>query len=147
MADNKLNDIIRTSLDSIKELVDVNTVIGEPIITSSGTTIIPVSKIAVGFLSGGIDYFGKKVAEPKQQNFGGGGGTGLSVSPVGFLVITSDGKVELLNMNSPTGKPDAVESISNLIEKSPEIVDKFKQVFKKDKSIEEQIDEQLDNNL
>lgn len=147
MADNKLNDIIRTSLDSIKELVDVNTVIGEPIITNAGTTIIPVSKIAVGFLSGGIDYFGKKVSEPKQQSFGGGGGTGLSVSPVGFLVITSDGKVELLNMNSPTGKPDAVESISNLIEKSPEIVDKFKQVFKKDKSIEEQIDEQLDNNL
>lgn len=145
MSDNKLNDIIRTSLDSIKELVDVNTVIGEPIITSAGTTIIPVSKVAVGFMSGGIDYFGKKSAEPK-QNFGGGGGTGLTVSPVGFLVITNDGKVELLNMSVPTGKPDTMESISNLIEKSPEIVEKFKQVFKKDKTIEEQIEEQLENN-
>ena len=140
MAENKLNDIIRTSLDSIKELVDVNTVIGEPITTSSGTTIIPVSKIAIGYLSGGIDYFSKKVTEAKLQNFGGGGGTGISVSPVGFLVITADGKVELLNMSNPTGKPDAVESISNLIEKSPEIVDKFKQMFKKEKSDEEEIE-------
>jgi len=140
MAENKLNDIIRTSLDSIKELVDVNTVIGEPITTSSGTTIIPVSKIAIGYLSGGIDYFSKKVTEAKLQNFGGGGGTGISVSPVGFLVITADGKVELLNMSNPTGKPDAVESISNLIEKSPEIVDKFKQMFKKGKSDEEEIE-------
>lgn len=141
MAENKLNDIIRTSLDSIKELVDVNTVIGDPITTNSGTTIIPVSKIAVGYLSGGVDYFGKKAIDPKQQSFGGGGGTGLSVSPVGFLVITNEGKVELLNMNSPTERPDTVESISNLIEKSPEIVEKFKQVFKKDKSIEDKIDE------
>ena len=146
MADSKLNDIIRTSLDSIKDLVDVNTVIGDPITTESGTTIIPVSKIAVGYLSGGVDYFSKKVTDANQQNFGGGGGTGLSVSPVGFLVITIDGKVELLNMNTPTGKPDAVESISNLIEKSPEIVDRFKKVFKgdtKDKSVEEQIEEQI----
>ena len=140
MAENKLNDIIRTSLDSIKELVDVNTVIGEAITTSAGTTIIPVSKISIGYLSGGIDYFSKKVTEAKQQNFGGGGGTGISVSPVGFLVISSDGKVELLNMSSPTGKPDAVESISNLIEKSPEIVDKFKNVFKKEKTETEEID-------
>lgn len=145
MIDNKLKDIIQTSLESIKELVDVNTVIGDPITTDVGTTIIPVSKVAVGFMSGGIDYFGKTQPDTKQPNFGGGGGTGLSVSPVGFLVITSDGKVELLNMNNPTGKPDAVESISNLIEKSPEIVSKFKQVFKKDKTIEDLVNEQLDN--
>jgi Uncharacterized conserved protein len=144
MAENKLTDIIRSSLDGIKDLVDVNTVIGDPITTESGTTIIPVSKIAVGYLSGGVDYFSKKVTDPKQQNFGGGGGTGLSVSPVGFLVVTSDGKVELLNMNSPTGKPDAIESISNLIEKSPAIVDKFKQVFNKEKSVEDQIEEQIE---
>ena len=145
MADNKLTEIIRSSLDGIKDLVDVNTVIGDPITTESGTTIIPVSKISVGYLSGGVDYFSKKVTDPKQQNFGGGGGTGLSVSPVGFLVVTSDGKVELLNMSNPTGKPDAVESISNLIEKSPEIVDRFKQVFNKgSKSVEDQIEEQID---
>ena len=139
MAENKLTDIIRASLDGIKDLVDVNTVIGDPITTESGTTIIPVSKISVGYISGGVDYFSKKVTDPKQQNFGGGGGTGLSVSPVGFLVVTSDGKVELLNMSNPTGKPDAVESISNLIEKSPEIVDRFKSVFKKENTEVEEI--------
>lgn len=147
MVDNKLKDIIQTSLDSIKELVDVNTVIGDPITTDVGTTIIPVSKVTVGFMSGGIDYFGKAQTDTKQPSFGGGGGTGLSVSPVGFLVITGDGKVELLNMDNPTGKPDTVESISNLIEKSPDIVSRFKQVFKKDKSIEDLVNEQLDDEI
>ena len=140
MADNKLNDIIRTSLDCIKELVDVNTVVGSPITTASGATIIPVSKITVGFASGGVDYNSK--AENKNtngngnspQNFGGGGGTGLTVTPVGFLVISPEGKIELLNLASAAGKPDPVETISNLLEKSPEIVDKIKTVFKKDKT-------------
>ena len=138
MADSKLNDIIRTSLDSIRELVDVNTVIGNPITAAGNITIIPVSKISVGFVSGGVDYYGKNNgAEAKQQNFGGGGGTGLSVSPVGFLVITSDGKVELLNMNDSAGHPDTMESISNLIEKSPDIIEKFRQLFKKENDAEE----------
>ena len=137
MAENKLNDIIRTSLDCIKELVDVNTVIGTPITTESGTTIIPVSKITVGFVSGGVDYFSKNNNNNNNtppQNFGGGGGTGLTVSPVAFLVISPEGKIDLLNLASDTGKPDAVESISNLLEKSPEIFEKIKTVFKKDKT-------------
>ncbi|MCL2518793.1 MAG: sporulation protein YtfJ [Oscillospiraceae bacterium] len=137
MADNKLNDIIRTSLDCIKELVDVNTVIGTPITTASGATIIPVSKITVGFASGGVDYFGKTnngSGTLPPQNFGGGGGTGLTVSPVGFLVISPEGKIELLNLASAANKPDAAETISNLLEKSPEIMDKIKTVFKKEKT-------------
>jgi len=134
MADNKLNDIIRTSLDCIKELVDVNTVIGTPITTASGATIIPVSKITVGFASGGVDYFGKNNPN-SSQNFGGGGGTGLTVSPVGFLVISPEGKIELLNL-AKDSKPDAAETISNLVEKSPEIMEKIKTVFKKEKTEE-----------
>ena len=59
MSDNKLNDIIQTSLDSIRSMVDSNTVIGSPITTANGTLVIPVSKVFVGFASGGVDYLGK----------------------------------------------------------------------------------------
>ena len=90
--ENKLQDIIKTSLENIRSMVDANTVIGDPINTESGTTIIPISKISLGFASGGLDYTGKDLktpTSPKPQNFGGGGGTGLSVVPVGFLIVSN----------------------------------------------------------
>ena len=73
MSENKLNDIIGTSLEKIRALADGETVIGNPINTPNGTTIIPVSRVSMGFASGGLDYNGKKAATAA-QNFGGGGG-------------------------------------------------------------------------
>ncbi len=138
MSDNKLREVIDTSLSNIKELVDVNTVVGNPITTPNGTTIIPISKVSMGFASGGVDYFGKNMtADAKTPNFGAGGGTGVTVSPLGFLIVKPDGNVDLLNVAFPTGPaaaPDLIESISSLIEKSPEIISKIKTTFKKDKS-------------
>ena len=76
MADNnRIGDITKTSLDSIRAMLDPNTVVGNPIETASGTTIIPISKVSVGYASGGIDYAGKKDVSNKPNNFGGGGGT------------------------------------------------------------------------
>ena len=132
MNENKLNDIIQTSLDSVRSMVDANTVIGTPISTPNGTTVIPISKISVGFASGGLDYASKTIPEKANKNFGGGNGTGVSVSPVGFLVISSTGAVELLNVSNPTGN-DTIDQISSLIERSPEIIEKFKAVFSKKK--------------
>ena len=84
--ENKIPEIIRSSLDSIRSMVDANTIIGDPIEATGGTVIIPVSKISVGIASGGVDYNGKDQAPAMRQNFGGGGGTGLTVTPMGFLV-------------------------------------------------------------
>ncbi|MBQ3125815.1 MAG: sporulation protein YtfJ [Clostridia bacterium] len=134
---NKLNDIIQTSLENIRTMVDANTVIGNPINTESGTTIIPISKISMGFASGGLDYNSKgnataegAAAKSMPQNFGGGGGTGLSIQPVGFLVINREGAVDLINVGTPVPN-DPVEQVSNLIERSPDIFAKLKAVFKK----------------
>lgn len=133
---NKLNDIIQTSLENIRSMVDANTVIGNPINTESGTTIIPISKISMGFASGGLDYNNKNAGDgaantrPLPQNFGGGGGTGLSISPVGFLIINKAGDVELINVGTPVPN-DPVEQVSNLIERSPDILAKLKAVFGK----------------
>ncbi len=143
MAENKITGIIETSLEQIRNVVDANTIIGTPINTPNGTTVIPVSKVMVGFASGGVDYLGKnmkKVADAQSQrpaalttNFGGGGGTGVTVQPVGFLVISPDGNVQLLNVGPNTaGSGDKIDSIANMIERSPDIVSKIVSIFKKD---------------
>ncbi len=130
--DSKQNDIIKTTLDSIKGIVEANTVIGDPITTNGGVTIIPVSKVSMGFASGGIDYASKKVETAKQNNFGGGSGTGVSVTPMAFLVIKADGSVELLNLSVPDTTTNKIASVGNIIEKSPEIIEKIKNVFVKE---------------
>ena len=134
MSENKLNDIIQTSLDSIRSMVDSNTVIGSPITTANGTLVIPVSKVFVGFASGGVDYLGKNTQSTSHtvNNFGGGGGTGLTVSPVAFLVVSPHGDVQLLNVNEPTSdKSDPVSQIIGLLDRSPELIEKLKAVFSK----------------
>ena len=135
--ENKIPEIIRSSLDSIRSMVDANTIIGDPIEATGGTVIIPVSKISVGIASGGVDYNGKDQAPAMRQNFGGGGGTGLTVSPVGFLVCDKNGEVEFINVTSK-GKPDPVDQIADLVERTPDIIAKIKALF-----VKENIDEDL----
>ena len=127
-ATEKINDIIATSLEKIRTIADAETIIGTPIPTAGGTTIIPVSKVSVGFASGGLDY-GNKTPD-KSKNFGGGGGTGLSITPVGFLVVDKDGAVDMINvgLNTAVG---TVDQIGDLLDRSPEIINKFKSMFGK----------------
>ena len=131
--ENKLQEIIAASLENIRSMVDANTVIGNPINTPQGTTIIPISKISMGVAASGFDYNPKKDAQPRPQNFGGGGGTGITVNPVGFLVIDSYGAVDFINV-SQKGKPDPVDQIADLVERTPEIIAKVKDIFAKDKT-------------
>ena len=130
MNETKLKQVIETSLGNIKEIVDVNTVVGTPIPTAGGTIIIPVSKVSMGFASGGADLVAKTPS--KDQNFLGCGGTGVTLTPVGFLVTKADGNVQYIPA-AFTGKPDALETIINFIESSPELIKKFKDTFAKDK--------------
>ena len=135
MADFKLNDVIQTSLENIRKIVDVNTIVGEPIPVNNGTVIIPVSKVAVGFASGGADFIGKHSKETERANsFSGGGGTGVSVSPVGFLVINAEGDVSMLNINNPANLSNDIGSnVVSLLDKTPEIVKKIKSLLPKKK--------------
>ncbi len=128
--ETKLQDIIQTSLESIKNLIDTNTIIGTPINHPSGTVIIPVSKVSMAYATGGIDYVSKADPSSKPQNFGAGGGTGLSLQPIGFLVINAAGEVDLLNvgLRNPS---DPIEQIADLIERSPEIIARVKAIIGK----------------
>lgn len=140
MSENKIGEIIKASVESIKSSFGANTVTGDPITTANGTVIVPVSKLSVGFASGGIDYLGKKAKEAATPaaptNFGGGGGTGVSVTPVAFIVIAPDGTVTMLNVNEPTVREpqDPVSQIIGAIERSPELIERLKDVLSKKKA-------------
>ena len=136
MEENRISSLISSSLEGIRDLVDANTIIGTPIEAGS-TVIIPVSKISVGFAGGGNDYAGKHCRDG-QNNFGGGGGTGVTVTPVGFLVVSESGRVEMINVNNPTGGNDICSSIENIINKTPELIEKIKGIFKKKERKEEE---------
>ena len=129
MEQSKQSEIIKTALENVKTMVDSNIVTGTPINLDNGTIIIPISKVFVGLATGGVDYFGKKATTDK--NFGGGGGTGVTVSPVGFLVIDKLGKVDLLNLSQKDQPKDTVSYILDFIENSPELIERFKQLFSK----------------
>jgi len=122
--DNKsVQGVLDVSMDKIKGMVDANTVVGAPIVTGDGTTLLPVSKVSYGFAAGGSDLPSKS---PKDV-FGGGSGAGITVTPVAFIVISPIGEVTSLSIVS---KPDSGDRIVNLV---PELVDKVAGLFKKDK--------------
>ena len=129
--ENRIPEIIRSSMENIRSMFDANKIIGDPINTPQGTTIIPISKISMGIAASGFDYNPKKEAQPRPQNFGGGGGTGITVNPVGVLVVDSDGDVEFLPV-SQKGKPDPVDQIADLVERAPDIISKIKDIFAKE---------------
>lgn len=121
MSENKMSDIIRASMDGIKSFTDMETVIGNAITTPNGVTVIPVSKVAMGIATGGIDY--GKGHQESDQSFGGGGGTGLSITPIAFLTVGRDADVNLIHIGG--GAAD-VDKIVSLVERSPEIIEKIK---------------------
>lgn len=94
VAEHPIQSLMKTTMESIKEMVDVNTIVGEPVETPDGTVIIPISRVTFGFAAGGGD------CAPDSQNenfpFGGGSGAGVSVKPVGFLVCTSSNGVRFM---------------------------------------------------
>ena len=116
-----MSDIIKASMDGIKSFTDMETVIGNAITTPNGVTVIPVSKVAMGIATGGIDY--GRSRQESDQNFGGGGGTGLAITPIAFLTVGRDAEVNLIHING--GAAD-VDKIVNLVERSPEIIEKIK---------------------
>ncbi len=141
----RLGDVVETALNSIKEIADVNTVVGDPINTESGVTIIPITNVSLGFASGGVDGVGKRTNDvTKSTNFAGGGGTGIKITPVGFLVVKPDGDVSFLGMTAAQ-KPEKTDSILDFIERSPEFIKKLRTAFAKDKSSADVNVEELGN--
>ncbi len=118
---NPLKDLMRETMDKVREMADTNTIVGQPITTPDGVTLIPISKISFGFGSGGGDY-GKT---PAKENFGGGSAAGVKIAPVAFLVI-KDGVTRVLPVATPP-----VSTADRIIDMVPDIMDKAEKYFDK----------------
>ncbi len=123
MKEQSASGILGTAIDKIRDLVDVSTIVGEPVFSADGITIIPVSKVTYGFASGGSDFPSKTNAEL----FGGGGGAGITITPVAFVVI-NNGNVTIKSV--PSGDNTA-EKIVGLV---PEVVDTVSGLINKKKA-------------
>lgn len=120
MAEQKISEIMETTMEKIRAMVDANTIIGDKIVVDD-VTIIPVSKLSFGFASGATDFAGKNNGS---QVFAGGGGAGASINPVGFLVV-KDGDVNMVSMNQTQ------TTAAKVIDLLPETIQKIKEFFKK----------------
>ena len=124
---NNIGKLMENTIGKIREMVDVNTVVGDPVTTPDGIMIIPVSRVSYAFASGGSDF---RVRDSCNMGFGGGNGAGVRIEPIGFLTV-KDGNVRMINVMSPVGT-----TVDRAIEKAPEIIDKMEQLisnhFRKD---------------
>ncbi len=119
MNEHPIKNLMSETMEKIKSMVDVNTIIGKPI-QAGGTTIIPVSKVTFGFGTGGTDFQSKNSKDTSPLCFGGGGGAGVTVSPVCFLIVTSDGDARVLPLNA-----QAETTADRLVEMLPSAINKF----------------------
>ena len=114
----KLPNMLENTIQKIREMVDVNSVIGDPITTPDGVTIIPISTVSVGFGGGGSDFVSKNVN--KHENpFGGGAGGGVKIVPVAFLIV-KDGNVRMMPVAAP-----ANTTADRIVEQVPDLLDKI----------------------
>ncbi|ABI68721.1 GerW family sporulation protein [Syntrophomonas wolfei] len=118
-----IESLMQTAMQSIKDMVDVNTVVGDPVETNDGTVIIPISQVACGFAAGGGEYELTATSKNTELPFAGGSGAGVSVRPMGFLVVRMN-DVRLLSV---TGNHLA----ERVIDLAPQIIDKMEGLFKK----------------
>lgn len=112
--EHPINDLMGVTMEKIREMVDVNTIVGTPITCADGATIIPISKVSYGFASGGSDL----PAKVEKDLFGGGSGAGISIQPVAFLVILN-GEVKLMQLSIDASTPNA---LINLV---PDVMEKI----------------------
>ena len=120
MENSNIGNLMDITMQKIHEMVDANTVVGKPITTPDGITVIPVSKVSYAFASGGSDFRVKD-----KPGFGGGNGAGVKIEPIGFLVVR-DGNVRMVSITPPASK-----TLDRVIEKAPELMDTVERVLKK----------------
>ncbi|EYE87763.1 sporulation protein YtfJ [Fervidicella metallireducens AeB] len=127
MSNHPIEGLMKTTMDSLKEMIDVNTIVGDPVKLGDDGVIIPISKVSIGFASGGTEFSNTNSQSEEDYSskfpFGGGSGAGVSVQPVAFLVVNKD-QVKLLPV-------DEVNSIERIIDSIPDFVETIAKMFKK----------------
>ncbi|EKN65099.1 hypothetical protein BABA_22091 [Neobacillus bataviensis LMG 21833] len=151
MSDHPIQGLMTTAMESLKEMIDVNTIIGDPVETPDGSVILTVSKVGFGFAAGGSEFKvdssqsqgGQSGSQGQSQSagkpslpFGGGSGGGVSITPIAFLIVNSQG-VKMLHLDEST------HLYEKILELAPQAVDKIQQMFsKKDTNNQQQSGQQ-----
>jgi sporulation protein YtfJ len=115
MDNNPIGELMQNTMENVRGILKVDTVVGDPIYTPDGITLVPISKISVGFGGGGVEFNSEKAG---QRPYGGGSGTGVRIDPIGFLVI-KDGTVRMVNVTPP-----ANNTVDRVIELVPQVLDR-----------------------
>lgn len=133
MPEHPIEKILNTSMNSIKDMIDVNTIVGDAIQVSNNTVIIPISKVSFGFASGGSEFKGEAIDEYNKKDkdeqiqyrlpFGGGSGAGVSINPIAFLIVQTD-IVKLLPVDHSTSMDKILDYMPDLIEKANNAMNK-----------------------
>ena len=147
---------MNTAMSSIKDMIDVDTIIGEPISTGIDTLIIPISKVSFGFAAGGSEFKGETINEYSKKEkeeqvqyrlpFGGGSGAGVSIEPVAFLVV-SNGMVKLLPVTHDSYVDKLIDYVPDLLEKSGEFLKNMKDKNKCVQELKDKIEEHLEEDM
>ena len=116
MERNPIGELMQNTMENVKNILKVDTVVGDPIFTPDGITLVPISRISVGFGGGGVEFSPKKDGEARP--YGGGNATGVKIDPIGFLVI-KDGTVRMVNVTPP-----ANNTVDRVIELVPQVLDR-----------------------
>lgn len=116
---NNISEMLASTMEKMQKMVDVNTIVGQPVSVGDGVTIIPISKVHIGMGGGGSDVLTKSALASKKDPFGGGMGAGVSIDPVAFLVIKGE-SVRML----PVAEP-ASTTADRFLEQAPELIDKL----------------------
>ena len=126
MDNNPISQLMQTTMDNVKNVLKVDTVVGDPIITPDGITLVPISKISLGFGGGGVEFNGKRAGEARP--YGGGNATGVKIEPIGFLVI-KEGTVRMINVTPP-----ASNTVDRIIDMVPQVMDRIDNFIDKQKN-------------
>ena len=127
MENRQISELMETTMQKMREMIDANTIVGEPITTADGITLIPVSKVSFGFVGGGSDFAQKQATK---NGFGGGTGAGVNITPVAFMIVNGT-DVKLIYVTPPV-----MSTVDRLIETVPEVIDKVTDFISKDKDKE-----------
>ncbi|WP_425061118.1 putative spore protein YtfJ [Sporomusa carbonis] len=127
MAEHPIQGLMKTAMESIKGMVDVNTIVGDALETPDGTVIIPISRVAFGFAAGGGDYEAEETATTQNHPFGGASGAGISVKPVGFLVCSPTNGVRFMSVESNL-------VYDRIIDMVPQVISKIENMFNSNKN-------------
>ena len=125
MDKNPIGELMETTMENVKNILKVDTVVGDPIYTPDGITLVPISRISVGFGGGGVEFNAKTQGADKP--YGGGNATGVKIEPMGFLII-KDGSVRMVNVTPP-----ANNTIDRIIEMVPQVIDRVDNFIDKQK--------------